>query len=97
MEINEVGNPNADGANLGVNAEKIEGTAASSGINTAQGYSLDTNPKTEKTEESPVPKQASGSGIFGGFKIGAGKSSASMKNTLSGGSNVQGGSLMDRV
>ncbi|MDR1906760.1 MAG: hypothetical protein LBQ03_00875 [Puniceicoccales bacterium] len=62
-----------------------------------QQHSLDKTQETAKTENVQATQQASESGMFGGLRIGAGKPSAAMKDTLGNGSNVSSNSLTDRV
>jgi hypothetical protein len=63
-------------------------------------HSLAETPETAKMEDiqnTVEIKKTPGGGTFGGFKIGAGKPSDAMKNTIGNGSNVKDHSLENRV
>ncbi|MDR0418419.1 MAG: hypothetical protein LBH08_03225 [Puniceicoccales bacterium] len=61
-----------------------------------QQNSSDKIQEISKTKDIQSTQQASNSGVFGGFKIGSGKSSNAVKSILNSSFNVSGGSLTDR-
>jgi hypothetical protein len=53
--------------------------------------------KTEDAQNTAEVKKTSSGGMFGGFKLGAGKPSGAMKGAISDGGNIKDRSLENRI